>query len=238
MTRENQPVRVYEHVAYFRIVSVPRKWGRLERLTFPPQARDDLWRWLGQYRWSQLDGVQVEVRLSVYAAGRQLFVGGVEVVTVPEPWEIPHVGEINPPTVAPLAIGTDIIRAVPLGELTQEAIREAQDMDVARTALSDDKDREAFERLRTITSTNEEAKPKRGRPSPLTPELLELVSNTYLRAGRTGVQAVQQALQEAGFPGATAAGVTRDQAAKAVATARRKGFLPPARRNTPKEETK
>ena len=184
---------------------------------------DDL-RWMVEHAWSWLRRVQVEVRLTVYEADRRLFVGGVEVITVPQAWDIPNSGPVTPPAVEPLTIGTDILRAIPLGELAQEAIREAQDMDVARMVLYDDD--EAFDRLRAVTSAPEDAKPMRGRPSNLTPELLAVVRDTYLRGGRTGVQAVQKALQAAGFPGAGAEGVTRDQAAKAVATARRKNFLP------------
>jgi hypothetical protein len=229
METRRAPVRVHEHVAYFGIAPVPRKWGRLERLAFPTPEDDA--RWIVEHAWSWLPEVQVEVRLSVYAAEKQLYVGGVEVLTVPQAWEIPHAGPVTPPAVAPLALGTDVLRAIPLGELAKEAIRAAQDMDVARTALQEDD--EALDRLRVVvTSSSEEAKPARGRPTNLTPQVLELVRDVYLRSGRTGVQAVQKALQEAGFPGAGADGVTRDQAAKAVATARRKGYLPPARKHS------
>lgn len=232
MDTEKPPVQVSTHEAYFRIVPVRGRWGRLERLSFT--TPDDDARWLVEHAWSWVRGVQVEVRLSVYEADRQLFVGGVEILTVPQAWDIPNLGPVTPPAVEPLTIGTDILRAIPLGELAKEAIHKAKDLDVARTELQEDD--EAFNRLRAAVSQSEEAKPRRGRPSNLTPELLAIVGNAYLRGGRTGVQAVQEALQAAGFEGSGRDGqVTRDQASKAVATARRKGYLAPAGRNTTPE---
>lgn len=223
MTQTQHPVKVSSFVAYYRIAPARGKWGRLERLTLP----DDSLHALYEHAWNWIPGVQVEVVLSVFEAAGRLFIGDVQILTVPQAWEIPNSRPVTPPAVGALPIGTDILRALPLGALSAEAIKAAQDPEGLGQGLDD----EAFERLHDLAAQNKEVKPQRGRRSNLSPEVLGIVRDAYLRGGRTGVKAVQDALQQAGFPGAGANGVTRDQAAKAVAAARRKGYLLPVERN-------
>lgn len=169
-------------------------------------------------------GTHVELRIEVYEHGGRLFTGAVEVRTVPKRYETPY-GELSPPTVEPRNIGIDIWRAVRLGELEDEAIVMAQTEDEA--IVLRDEDEHAYDRLRAVVNSEEDATPRKGRPSNLTPELLALVIDVYHRTPRKPVLAVQQALQDRGFPGSAADGsVTRGQASKAVARARKSPYWP------------
>jgi hypothetical protein len=79
-----------------------------------------------------------------------------------------------------------------------------------------------------------EPKRKRG-PRPLLSDgtLREVVAATYRIGGRRPVVAVREALETSG---ALKPPVTIDQARKAVAAARAKGFIPPADRGRPRQE--
>lgn len=201
--------------AFFRRVNQPRGRTTLQRLTSDTA-------FLLEHPWPA--GAELEARLHVFEADGRLFVGRVDVLTVPESFNTPY-GRVEAPAIPTLPLGTDLLRMLKLGELTQEAIETvAGDYAAARMVLAEDP--AAFQRL---AQARVEGGSRRGRETLLTPAVLEVVRSAYNQAGRAPTKAVQAALQDLGFPGSGPTGeVSRDQAAKAVQAARRRGLLPPA----------
>nr|WP_300144303.1 hypothetical protein [Propionicimonas sp.] len=204
----DKPTRVGTHAVQFRLED-----GRLTRLPQHPV--------LAEHPWS--NGAQLEVRLDVFEASGRLYVGRVEVTTVPtdytEPWPMPA------PRVEPLPVGVELWRLIKLGTLSQEAIEAIRkDYWTAAATLDDNAQRR-------LDNASPEDGRRTGRHSALTPEVLQLVSNAVTTGGRGSIRNVQAALGAAGYPGAGPdGGVTTDQAKKAIARARRDGYLPPTQR--------
>ena len=209
-TRAGAPLR-----RYYR---VERGDGRGVRLVeVPPNTRGLPM----EHPWPE--GAQVEVRIQVHAAPGGLFVSGVEIITKPEPINLPEFGiTITAPEVEPLPVGSDVMRAIPLGQLTDAAIRAVATDTPMERDLSDD---QRHQISRALTAT------RRGPKSRLSPRLLQLVADAYRQGGHSAVRAVQRALDaDPEFEGSGPEGeVTRAQASRAVVTARRDGYLPPAR---------
>ena len=224
------PIEVGIHRVYFRLTRTHGK-NQLEPMT-QQWSGDDVSKWYRTHRWPE--GAQYEIVLKVYVADGRLFVGSIQVVTVPEAYEGPS-GMVMPPKVGPISVGVDIWRLLKPGALAQAAIEEVQDFDTARMALAEDQ--EAFDRLAEAAARGERGKLRRGPRSPYTPELLEVAAQAYLRGGRTGRVAARQALQDAGLPGNGPDGeVTPDQAQKAVRKARLAGLLPKVRSSATRQQ--
>ena len=218
MNRTPGPARVgLPFSAYYRVRRLDRRRYSLDRVMPGDIAAVRV----TDHPWPE--GTQVEVRVSVFEGGGALFCGNVQVITAPETIETPY-GLLVPPEVEPLPVGANLLRLVPIGLLTDEAIRAAvREAPHDPLLLADDA---AWERLSEVVRSSKADTPRRGRKPSLTPELLELVAHAYRAGGRSGVRSVQRALTEdPRFRG----DATRDQAAKAVARARTKGLLPPAR---------
>lgn len=121
----------------------------------------------------------------------------------------------------PARIGTALWRSIPIGSLIDEAIQQNLRW-TERLVTGGVLPKDAVERRRGAGG-------KRGRPKLLTPELASsVIAPAYLTGGSKPVQAVRDALEQVGHPGASPDGVTIDQARKAVTYARRIGALPKA----------
>lgn len=227
----SQPVRVGSpHVWYFR-------WGYAElggRWLEPVEGTQDA-PGLLDHPWPE--GAQVEVRISVFEADGVLFAGQVVVSTTPEPLDLTaqRYGVIPAPAVEPLPVGTDIWRMIPLGRLSREAVAfygTAEAGEVAHSELADQP--EVYERLSAAArALPTSSRGQVGRPSKLSPALLEFAAKAWGTGGTRGRQAaVQRFLQDVanrglGFEGSGPDGqVTEDQAKKVIQAARRKGLLP------------
>lgn len=134
----------------------------------------------------------------------------------------------------PRQVNATIWRQIPLGELIEEAFaqerRSVEYFDRPPVRPRSPEDEEARrKRLAERKAELERTKPKRGPKSSLTPQVLDVVSKAYAVGGRRPVQAVRQALEDAGYPGAGPhKDVTIDQARKAVMKAREVGLIAPA----------
>ncbi|MBB1515014.1 hypothetical protein H5398_03345 [Tessaracoccus sp. MC1679] len=204
-------------VAYFRWHRLTRRDQRLERVLPEPSLYIHPW----------ASGVDVEVHLKIYERDRKLYVGGVDVRTTPEDFVTPY-ETVSPPQLAPRPMSTDLMRLIPLGALEQEALEWLSSREAGSEVADILAERpDVFERFSKVGAPS--TRPRRGRPPKLTPQLLAIVAGAYLTGGRQGVRAVQRALDEAGYEGNGPKGETTwDQAAKAVARARKEGLLPPA----------
>lgn len=182
------------------------------------------------------EGAQVEVSVSVFEADGVLFAGAVQVSTVPEPVDVGPYGTLQPPAVDPLPVGVDLYRAVPLGQLCREAVAyygTREGGEVARAELVEQP--EVLERLQAAVRA-EPSRGQVGRPSKLSPALLEFAARAWGTGGTRGRQAaVRTFLQSVadrglGFEGSGPDGqVTEDQAKKVIQAARRQGLLPTTR---------
>lgn len=224
MNSEQQPTEIGVHRAYYRLTRERGLRPRLERLTRELSDDAPVRDWYRTHPWPE--STQYEVVLRVYVAAGRVFVGTVEVNTIPQPFEGPY-GRISPPMVEPLQVGVDIWRLLNVGTLAQEAIEEAKDYDNARMALAERP--EVFARLAATTVRGERAKLRPGPQVRYTPEVLTVAAEAYQRGGRTGRAAARRALQDSGLlPGNGPNGeVTDDQAKVAVTKARAAGLIPP-----------
>lgn len=223
------PVRVRPpYRAYFAWSRLGKRRHRLDRTRWPEEHDSRL----TDHPWPP--GTDVEVRLDIFESGGRLYVGGVAVITAPEDIDT-YFGVARAPAVGVRPVNTDLLRLVPLGALEQEALAYLTSRDGYDEARAEhDDQQEVIDRL--VTAARNDTERPRRRASKLTPEMLQVVARAHREGGRSPVQAVQRALDAAGYAGNGPSGETTwDQAAKAVQKARRDGFLPPAGRNTATE---
>lgn len=232
MNSERQPTEVGVHRAYFRLTRERGTRPRLERLTRDFSDDAPISDWYQTHPWPE--GAQYEVVLRVYVGAGRVFVGTVEVNTIPQPFEGPY-GRIAPPVVEPLQVGVDIWRLLNVGSLAQEAIEEAKDHDNARMALAERQ--EAFARLAATTARGERAKLRPGPQVRYTDEVLAVAAEAYQRGGRTGRAAARRALQDSGLLAGNGPNgeVTDDQAKVAVTKARNAGLIRSATVGRPRQ---
>jgi hypothetical protein len=132
--------------------------------------------------------------------------------------------ELNSPRLRALAIATFVEETRMLFLDQSQAIQDQPDL----WGLKDKSSQAAFKRASKALKAS--APVRSGRPPMLTnEELRDLVAPAYLEGGRKPVQAVREALEHHGMPGAGHQGeVTIDQARKNVQRARQLGFIPKA----------
>ena len=208
--------KIDDFTAYYRVNQHPQGGHWLERVTSQRPIWDHPWP----------EDAKVRVTVTVFEQQGQLFAGDVSVSTVPEPLDLRELRMvIQPPTVDPLPIGSELWRMIPT-KLFREAVEYMFTEDAHHlAALISEEDPEPLERLTEATKSRRRRRP--GRPSAITPELMAEAARAYRAAGPRGVQAARTALESAGFAGSGPNGeVTRDQAKKVVAMAREKGLLP------------
>lgn len=219
------PVRVHTLRAYFAWNKLGKRRYRLARV-MRPDTHDARFT---DHPWPR--GTDVEVCLHIFESGGRLYVGGVEVITAPEDIDTVYYGVARAPSVDIRPVNTDLMRLVPLGTLEQEAldyVTTEEAYHVARAELAEQP--EALDRL--VTAVRSETERPRRRASKLTPEVLQIVARAHREGGRSPVQAVQRALDAAGYEGNGSDGKTTwNQAAKAVQKARKDGFLPQTHKN-------
>jgi hypothetical protein len=138
--------------------------------------------------------------------------------------------ELNSPRLRALPIATFVEETRKLYLDMSQAIQDRPDL----WGLEDKSSQTAFRRASKALKAG--PPPRSGRPPILTDEQLrEVVAPAYLFGGRKPVQAVQEALERHGMPGAGPRGeVTIDQARKNVQRARQIGLIAkPAKRGRP-----
>lgn len=225
METTGHPVRLKPpYRAYFAWKRLGKRRHRLDRTRWPEEHD---WR-LNDHPWPP--GTDVEVRLDIFESGGRLYVAGVAVITAPEDIDT-YYGVARAPAVDVRPVNTDLLRLVPLGALEQEALAYIISRDGYYEARLEHHDQpEVVDRL--VTAARNDTERPRRRASKLTPEVLQVVARAHREGGRSPVQAVQRALDAAGYEGNGPAGETTwDQAAKAVQKARRDGFLPRTNNN-------
>lgn len=215
---------VHRRTTYFRADRLPR--GRGLDMVEVPRAGD------GAFAHPWPSGAQLSVTVRVYVRDGHIFVGAPEVENVPQTL-VGIAEQLEPPSVVPLDVTTDIWRAIPVGQLRRAALAEVHDPELAHDLSY--VEMEAAQAL--VTAVNDGEHPqieRRGRPTKLTGDALTVVATAYLRGGSTPIKAVQRALDaRPDFRGVGRDGqVTRGQAANAVKAARKAGFLPPKGGNT------
>lgn len=257
MDTKGSPERVGDRTFFFRIWFTELGGRGLERLTRSEATNRDL-PLVPEFTWPK--EATVAVNVTVFRADGRLYAGAVEVRTSPEPIDVPALGLTIPaPPVDAMPVDTGLWRMVPLGTLCKEAVRDllVETAPYEATAeLPDAYDSprefgEAYETLGKELSRDSRGRRSPGRPSALSPSLMEFVAAAHKSAGpRQGQPAVRLALQYAadrasgdhpdgpplpgmGFRGAGPGGVvTVDQAKATITRLREAGLIPPARRKS------
>lgn len=169
-----------------------------------------------------IDGQAYTVGVHLATRGGVPVCVGVDVRAADLP-ESPGQGPEGAPALGWAEVNTRVLKRLPLPQLVEWAWRQHQQLARAGEAFA------RGERYYAEWQGPAPAAPRRGRRPLLDADGLIAVATAYLSTTRGRVAAVQAAMDSMGVLGG-ANGVTRDQANKAIKTARDAGLLPPSSR--------